>query len=277
MHDEPDPLNDTSPRTTPANASRDRVVIDVADVEPATVPMPEVPYRSAIDAAIVATSFASLSASVRFPNALSEAPFDWGTSAIATKCDSPPGSSACAKMRRLCQFDPRSGGRSTTRPRSMRCAIIARRSSRSSNAKDRTAPSLAPPHGARRPVANAAAHGSTRTAATHQVDTATRRSSTFPIVESNVATIQFDRSRFTVGARHAVPLRARVATGPRAGQRVLRLDSDPTAPPVTTGGPRPARSEGFDLHANAAVRAGETERLEQARARIRSARPVTTP
>ena len=109
MHDEPDPLNDTSPRTTPANASRDRVVIDVADVEPATVPMPEVPYRSAIDAAIVATSFASLSASVRFPNALSEAPFDWGTSAIATKCDSPPGSSACAKMRRLCPVRPEIG------------------------------------------------------------------------------------------------------------------------------------------------------------------------
>ena len=55
----------------------------------------------------------------------------------------------------------------------------------------------------------------------------------------------------------------RVATGPRAGQRVLRLGSDPTAPPVTTGGPRHAHSEGFDLHANAAVRAGEDERLEK--------------
>jgi hypothetical protein len=30
----------------------------------------------------------------------------------------------------------------------------------------------------------------------------------------------------------------RVATGPRAGQRVLRVGSDPTTPPVTTGGPR---------------------------------------
>jgi hypothetical protein len=54
----------------------------------------------------------------------------------------------------------------------------------------------------------------------------------------------------------------RVATGPRAGQRVLRLGSDPTAPPVTTGGPRHAHIEGFDLHANVAVRAGENERLE---------------
>ena len=54
----------------------------------------------------------------------------------------------------------------------------------------------------------------------------------------------------------------RVATGPRAGQRVLRLGSDPTAPLVTTGGPRHAHIEGFDLHANVAVRAGENERLE---------------
>ena len=54
----------------------------------------------------------------------------------------------------------------------------------------------------------------------------------------------------------------RVATGPRAGQRVLRLGSDRTVPPVTTGGPRHAHIEGFDLHANVAVRAGETERRE---------------
>jgi len=43
---------------------------------------------------------------------------------------------------------------------------------------------------------------------------------------------------------------------------VLRLGSAPTAPLVTTGGPRHAHIEGFDLHANAAVRAGENERLE---------------
>jgi hypothetical protein len=55
----------------------------------------------------------------------------------------------------------------------------------------------------------------------------------------------------------------RVATGPRAGQRVLRVGSDPTAPLVTTGGPRHAHIAGFDLHANAAVRAGEHERLER--------------
>ena len=54
----------------------------------------------------------------------------------------------------------------------------------------------------------------------------------------------------------------RVATGPRAGQRVLRLGSEPTGPLVSTGGPRHAHIEGFDLHANVAVRAGENERLE---------------
>jgi hypothetical protein len=54
----------------------------------------------------------------------------------------------------------------------------------------------------------------------------------------------------------------RVATGPRAGQRVRRVGSDPTAPPVTAGGPRHAHREGFDLHANVAVRAGEDARLE---------------
>jgi pimeloyl-ACP methyl ester carboxylesterase len=39
----------------------------------------------------------------------------------------------------------------------------------------------------------------------------------------------------------------RVATGPRAGQRVLRLGNDASGPPITTGGPRHAHSEGFDL------------------------------
>jgi hypothetical protein len=54
----------------------------------------------------------------------------------------------------------------------------------------------------------------------------------------------------------------RVATGPRAGQRVMRLGSDPGAAAVTTGGPRHAHLEGFDLHANVAVPAGERARLE---------------
>ena len=55
----------------------------------------------------------------------------------------------------------------------------------------------------------------------------------------------------------------RVATGPRAGQRVLRLGNDPTAPVVITGGPRQAHLEGFDLHAATAVRADQRERLER--------------
>jgi hypothetical protein len=37
----------------------------------------------------------------------------------------------------------------------------------------------------------------------------------------------------------------------------MRIGSDPTAPPVViTGAPRHAHLEGFDLHANVAVRAG---------------------
>jgi len=55
----------------------------------------------------------------------------------------------------------------------------------------------------------------------------------------------------------------RVATGPRAGQRVLRLGSDPNAPVVTTGAPRHAHREGFDLHANVSVRADRYEQLER--------------
>jgi hypothetical protein len=42
----------------------------------------------------------------------------------------------------------------------------------------------------------------------------------------------------------------------------MRLGDDPTAPVVTTGGPRHAQLEGFDLHANVAVRAGDRARLE---------------
>jgi hypothetical protein len=54
----------------------------------------------------------------------------------------------------------------------------------------------------------------------------------------------------------------RVATGPRAGHLVMRLGCDPEAPVVTTGGRRHAHLEGFDLHANVAVRAGDRTRLE---------------
>jgi hypothetical protein len=54
----------------------------------------------------------------------------------------------------------------------------------------------------------------------------------------------------------------RVATGPRAGHLVMRIGSDPTSPVITAGGPRYAHLEGFDLHANVAVRAGARARLE---------------
>ncbi|MFN8626849.1 MAG: transposase [Candidatus Binatia bacterium] len=54
----------------------------------------------------------------------------------------------------------------------------------------------------------------------------------------------------------------RIATGPRAGGRVLRVGRDPTAPMVLSSGPLQAASEGFDPHANVAVPAGDPERLE---------------
>jgi hypothetical protein len=54
----------------------------------------------------------------------------------------------------------------------------------------------------------------------------------------------------------------RVATGPRAGGRVVRVGRDPTAPVVIWSGPLQAESEGFDLHAGVAVPAGDRGRLE---------------
>ena len=52
-----------------------------------------------------------------------------------------------------------------------------------------------------------------------------------------------------------------MAQKPTASEASGRLRCTPV-PPVTTGGPRHAHIEGFDLHANVAVRVGENERLE---------------
>jgi hypothetical protein len=49
----------------------------------------------------------------------------------------------------------------------------------------------------------------------------------------------------------------------RAGPRSLALGRDPEAEWVTSGGPRHAHVEGFDLHANVAVRGEDRERREQ--------------
>jgi hypothetical protein len=56
-------------------------------------------------------------------------------------------------------------------------------------------------------------------------------------------------------------IQGRVALGPRAGARVLQIGRDPDAPWVTTRGPRQAHCEGFDLHANLAVRADDRDAL----------------
>jgi hypothetical protein len=55
----------------------------------------------------------------------------------------------------------------------------------------------------------------------------------------------------------------RVAIGPRAGARVLRIGRDPDAPWVTSRGARQAHLEGFDLHADVVVPAGDRARVEQ--------------
>jgi hypothetical protein len=58
-------------------------------------------------------------------------------------------------------------------------------------------------------------------------------------------------------------VQGRVALGLRAGARSLALGRDPEAGWVTSGGPRHAHVEGFDLHANVAVRGEDRERREQ--------------
>ncbi len=54
----------------------------------------------------------------------------------------------------------------------------------------------------------------------------------------------------------------RIATGRRAGQPVLRVGRRRDAPLVTLGGERQAHVDGFDLHANVAVPAGDRSGLE---------------
>ena len=63
---------------------------------------------------------------------------------------------------------------------------------------------------------------------------------------------------------YAASLRNRIATGPRAGRRVMRLGDrvDVEEVAITTG-PRCARTQGFSLHANAAVPAPDRRRLER--------------
>lgn len=58
-------------------------------------------------------------------------------------------------------------------------------------------------------------------------------------------------------------VRGRIALGPRAGARLIALGRDPDARWVTSGGPRHARLDGFDLHGNVTVHGEDREHLEQ--------------
>src|SRR6185436_5187605 len=55
----------------------------------------------------------------------------------------------------------------------------------------------------------------------------------------------------------AAAVRGRVALGPRAGARVMQIGREPDAPWGTSRGPRQAHLEGFDLHADVTVAAGD--------------------
>ena len=58
-------------------------------------------------------------------------------------------------------------------------------------------------------------------------------------------------------------VQGRVALGERAGARLLALGRDPEARWATCGGARHAHLDGFDLHANVAVRGEDRKGLEQ--------------
>jgi len=58
-------------------------------------------------------------------------------------------------------------------------------------------------------------------------------------------------------------VQGRVALGRQAGARLLALGRDPDALWATAGGRRHAHLDGFDLHANVAVRGEDRDRLEQ--------------
>jgi putative transposase/transposase-like zinc-binding protein len=67
----------------------------------------------------------------------------------------------------------------------------------------------------------------------------------------------------TLAGLSSASVRGRVALGPRAGARLMALGRDPEAQWVSSGGPRHAHLDGFDLHANGAVDGQDRERFEQ--------------
>ncbi len=72
-----------------------------------------------------------------------------------------------------------------------------------------------------------------------------------PLIEESLA----------LAGSSSASIQNRVALGPRAGARVLQFGRDPDAPWVMSRGPRQAHLEGFDLHANLAVRTDDRAAL----------------
>ena len=73
-----------------------------------------------------------------------------------------------------------------------------------------------------------------------------------------------DRDELLIAALRAASVRGRIATGPRAGQRVMRFGDrvDPDAL-STSNAPRCANVGGLSLNAKVSVPAGDSERLER--------------
>lgn len=82
------------------------------------------------------------------------------------------------------------------------------------------------------------------------------------VLEEELATDPLSFDNPVLAGIQGASVLGRVATGPRAGHVVMRIGSDPNAPVITTGGARHAHLEGFDLHANVDVPAGDHTRLE---------------
>ncbi len=67
----------------------------------------------------------------------------------------------------------------------------------------------------------------------------------------------------TLSGVYSASIQNMIATGPRAGCRVIRIGRDPYAVPVLSRSERHAHLDGFDLHAGKSIRGTDRSRLER--------------
>jgi hypothetical protein len=72
-----------------------------------------------------------------------------------------------------------------------------------------------------------------------------------------------EESAALAGISSSASIQGRIALGRPSRGRVWRLGQEPDAPWIVFNTPRHAQLDGFDLHANVAVPAGDRARLEQ--------------